>query len=295
MTPNDIANKKFEKAKMGGYKTADVDNYISELAAFIAQQSRENNELKRRLDAASQKLSAFEEDQETLSQALLNAQRLADNIVRDARTKADIILKDADIKAETIKEKIKDTILDEQEEYKKLKKEISDFRSQILGMYKTHIQMIMQLPDPNEDNETKQETSESETNENTEAKTDEKQPETDHNAAKIEPKAITQNEMVNNIHNAFNAVRQQAAATSEPAGRETAQPEESEPQEEPEEQQNDEAPKSRAAGFKLNLKFDETTGEYKPTDKTVSLKYGNSKFNENKNDRNESGIFRRNK
>lgn len=147
MSPNEIGNKRFDSPKRGYYNSGDVDSYLSEVASFVAQLTRENADLKHRLEASSQKVEAFEKDQEALSQALLNAQRLADSIVRDAQHKAEITLSDAEIKAQQIRDKVKEAIVGEQQDFIKLREQVADFRSSILALYKKQVETVMETPD----------------------------------------------------------------------------------------------------------------------------------------------------
>lgn len=146
MTPNEIAGKKFDAPRKGMYDAAEVDAFLTDAAAFAAQLLRENSELKRRLEASDKKLDSLQKDSASIGQALLNAQRLADNIVRDAQAKADITMNDAQIKAEQLKEKVKSAILEEHKDFEKMKEQVADFREKVLGLYKEQVAAIMKTP-----------------------------------------------------------------------------------------------------------------------------------------------------
>ena len=144
--PNELMNKRFEKAKMGGYKAADVDSFMVEIAGEFSRLSRENADLKRRLENDEAKIREYEEQAGSLSQALLNAQHLADNILKDAKTKSELTLRDAEIKAERIVERAKEATVGEQEHFDRIKAEVDRFRSGLLKLYKTHLELITEIP-----------------------------------------------------------------------------------------------------------------------------------------------------
>lgn len=146
MTAGDLLNKKFSKSKMGGYRIPEVDGFLVDAAELFSKQTREIAELKRKLDGGQQKLAEYEKDRDSLREALVSAQKLADNIVRDARNKADLTMRDAQIKAEKIVERGRQEAEDQQQALVELKKEVSDFRSRLLDMYRDHLRLITSLP-----------------------------------------------------------------------------------------------------------------------------------------------------
>ncbi len=131
-TPGDLLNRRFEKASFGGYKSSEVDSFMVEAASVISQMNRETAELKRKLEAAEKKLVSFEDEEENIKGALLNAQRLADRMIKDAQTKADLTIRDAQIKAENIVDKSQGEIMLRHDEAEQIKQEVSDFKSKIM-------------------------------------------------------------------------------------------------------------------------------------------------------------------
>lgn len=150
LSPAEIAGKKFEKARMGGYRPTDVDTFLDEVASSVSAMSREFSELKKKLDAADRKISEMQNDEVSLSQALLNAQRLADNILKDAREKAELTIRDAEIKADNIRGKATSAIDGQKEELLKAQRETAAFKRLILDMYKRQVEMILKIPDNEE-------------------------------------------------------------------------------------------------------------------------------------------------
>ncbi|MDR3552230.1 MAG: DivIVA domain-containing protein, partial [Clostridia bacterium] len=212
---------------------------------------RENAELKRRLDMNARKLEDFEKDQDSLAQALLSAQRLADTTVRDAQTKAEITIHDAEIKAEKIKEKVKAAILAEQQDFLQMKQGIVDFRTKILDLYKEQIEVILKTPDE------------------TALGIDKKEPEAAPPAAPVaaqeEPVAPEPHEAAAEIaapqpFEATDTTAPQPAGGDMPAAGAKAEPQ------------------ATAGCFKLNLKFYEETGEYLPLDRRKGERFKDLKF-----------------
>jgi cell division initiation protein len=247
LTATDITNKKFEK-KLNGYKTIEVNSFLVEVSSTISQLNRENADLKRKIDIANKKLTEYETEHSTLSQALLNAHRMAETVVKDAQAKADLTVRYAEIRSDKIKEKAKESIIAEQEEFARLKKEITEFRSNILDIYKKHIELILAIPNQSSDSQKKDaNTEQSDDNENLNAENK-------------------------------NVVIEQAAPANDVA--EDHEPVVTEPAKTDEPQIPPQQDQKKESNFKLNLRFDDETGEYIPTDsedrrtKLQSLKFG---------------------
>ena len=245
LTSTDITNKKFEK-KMGGYKAAEVNDFLVEVSSTVSQLNRENADLKRKIDVANKKLAEFETEQNTLSQALLNAHRMAETVVKDAQAKADLTVRYAEIRSEKLRDKAKESIVAEQEEFAKLKKEVSEFRSSILDVYKKHIELILSIPVISTDAQ-KNETDEEQIND----KDNNIENKSDINEQAISVNDTTEDKEPNVI------VLSKTDAT----------------------QSGTQHEHKKEANFKLNLKFDDETGEYIPTDtEDRRIKFQNLKF-----------------
>lgn len=154
---NDLLNRRFEKSGFGGYKPADVDAFMTELATVFSKTDHEIADLKRRLDAAEKKLQGYEMEEESLKTTLLNAQRLADKMVNEAQSKADDLVKkaqesaeltirDAQIKAEKILNNADREIELRKSEAERIKNEVSEFKLNLMRLYRSHIELINNIP-----------------------------------------------------------------------------------------------------------------------------------------------------
>jgi cell division initiation protein len=145
VNPDDILNRKFDKHR-GGYRPEEVDEYMAEVASVISRLKRDAADQKRRYDALAAKMAQYESERSSVSDALLNAQKLSDNILRDARTKAETIEKDARGRADSLIGEIRGEITGEQDKLVGMKKEVSSFRSRLMEMYRTHLELINDIP-----------------------------------------------------------------------------------------------------------------------------------------------------
>ena len=145
-TYGDLLNRRFEKASFGGYKAADVDSFMAELATTLSQAGRETTELKRKLEAAEKRLESFENEEDSLKSTLLNAQRLADRIVNEAKEKAELTILEAKAKAENLVDGAQSEIDIRKGEADRIKREVFDFKLSVMRLYKSQLELINEIP-----------------------------------------------------------------------------------------------------------------------------------------------------
>ena len=88
LTPDRIKEKVFPTTGRGSYRSEDVDMFMSEVAASYEQMFKENGDLVRKISILAKKVEEYRADEESLKMALLNAQKLADKIVAEAKETA---------------------------------------------------------------------------------------------------------------------------------------------------------------------------------------------------------------
>ncbi len=102
ITAQDIREKTFEKARMGGYDMASVDDFLEELADEIASAQKENAVLKSKMKVLVDKIEEYRSNEEALNMALLSAQKLAVQIEAEARQRASATVAEAEAKARAV-------------------------------------------------------------------------------------------------------------------------------------------------------------------------------------------------
>lgn len=149
---NQINEKKFEKAALG-YKPESVDSFLFEVSESYNAVVEENKQLQKKIQVLAEKIQEYREQEDSLRDTLLTAQRLGDSLLKESKTKADIIIKDATAKAEKIVENAQKKLEGEQIALTKMQREVSGFKTRLMSLYKTHIELISALPDYEEPKE----------------------------------------------------------------------------------------------------------------------------------------------
>lgn len=143
---NQINEKKFEKAPLG-YKPESVDSFLFEISEEYKTVVEENKQLQAKIKVLAEKVQEYREQEDSLRDTLLTAQRLGDSLLKESKTKADIIIKDATVKAEKIVENAQKKLEGEQLALTRIQREVAGFKTRLMSLYKTHIELISALPD----------------------------------------------------------------------------------------------------------------------------------------------------
>lgn len=155
MTPEELRSVTFEKT-MRGYRCEDVDDLLEETAKALEQALAAKAEaeaadkarkekmvvLAQKIEEMRAKLEAYEQEEDTLKSALLNAQRMGENVIREARQKADLIQREAAIKADDAIQHSREELEENKQELARMKTEVTKFKNEILSLYKTHIELL---------------------------------------------------------------------------------------------------------------------------------------------------------
>lgn len=99
LTPDRIKEKTFQTTGRGSYRADDVDSFLREVSASYEQMFKENTDLIKKISVFAKKIEEYRADEDSLKMALLNAQKLADKIVAEAKETAEKEI--ASVKGET--------------------------------------------------------------------------------------------------------------------------------------------------------------------------------------------------
>ena len=131
LTPQDVRSVQFEK-NLRGYRTEDVDRFLDKVEEQLREDDAQAEQLRKQiadLTAENQKLhdelKSFEADGEMLKSALINAQRMGENVIREANQKR----------------------LAEEREYDRVRLEVTRFKSDVLNLYRSHVESLSRLPE----------------------------------------------------------------------------------------------------------------------------------------------------
>jgi len=94
-TPQEIEQISFGKAKFGGYNMEDVDTFLEPLTEDYITLYKENALLKSKMKVLVSKLEEYRANEDSMKDAIVNAQKTCDLMVKEAESKCTQMLNDA--------------------------------------------------------------------------------------------------------------------------------------------------------------------------------------------------------
>lgn len=176
--PSNIKGKTFDTEK-NGYRQADVSEFLSKVAEDYNKLLNANQESETKIIKLVEKINEYRADEDAIATALVTAQKEANRILNDAKTKAKDMVENAKTEqirlaeqsaaecerivnehkekcAQLIKEnteatekkiqELRDSYNTEKKAYEQLKKEVTYFKSNLTELYKNQLQLIMEIP-----------------------------------------------------------------------------------------------------------------------------------------------------
>ncbi len=96
LTPQEVSDRAFQKAGFGGYNMAQVDEFLDVLTGDYSALYNENAVLKSKMKVLVDKVEEYRSTEEAMRKALMAAQKMADDMVREAEQKKSTILQQAE-------------------------------------------------------------------------------------------------------------------------------------------------------------------------------------------------------
>lgn len=185
-TAEEIKNISFSKS-MSGYKPEEVDVFLDKVESDYLNFEKISNEYKAEISRLQNEIDSAEHSKNSIQSVLLSAQKLAEQIVAEAKEKSeemvrnaeanvaiitaqeketvtafeikaaerkanlesecDAMIKKAKLEADSITAAANDSVQRQQVLFDKLKLEIAAFKSAVTSKYKEHLSVLQEIPD----------------------------------------------------------------------------------------------------------------------------------------------------
>ena len=167
ITAKDIKNKRFEKAAFG-YKQEEIDEYMQQLEADFRAMEHDLEDANAKIQLLADKVREYRADEDALKDALLGAQKQGKHVIAEANEKAAEILQEAQARAEQLNDEAtrqheqamaanRAEIDREKQALIVAQNQVADFKKGLFDMYKAHLELISQMPEPDYDASTEPE------------------------------------------------------------------------------------------------------------------------------------------
>ena len=144
LAPHELKNKSFGKS-LKGYNVSEVDDYINFLIDKYTEVYRENIELDRKLRIVVTNLDEIRDEEESIRNTLVSAQKMGEKIIRDANERADIITESIKKRCDAVIEDFKAQIAKEKEELWNVRATVLDFKKKLFEAYRQQIEDVRNI------------------------------------------------------------------------------------------------------------------------------------------------------
>ena len=148
-TPQQIDEISFDKAVFGGYDMQSVDEFLEPLTEDYVTLYKENALLKSKMRVLVEKLEEYRRNESSMRDAIVNAQKTCDKMVREAEAKCTKMLNDANATAAESARNADSLIAAENARVEDAKKVASAKITEIQEQIKTCIQALERIKSAN--------------------------------------------------------------------------------------------------------------------------------------------------
>jgi len=141
ITPLDIQQQRF-KVRLRGFDIREVDRFLEQVADGLAGLQNDSNNLREEIRRLKLEIQAYKEREETFKRAMLNSQKVLEQMKDNARKSAEIIIADAEVKAEKILNRAHNRLSQIHEDISELKRQRMQIEVQIRSVIDAHSKLL---------------------------------------------------------------------------------------------------------------------------------------------------------
>ena len=145
LTPQEVSERAFQKASFGGYNMAQVDEFLDILTGDYSALFNENAVLKNKMKVLVDKVEEYRSTEEAMRKALLAAQRMADDLVKEAERKKDELLAQTEKDAVTRRAELSHELEAEEYRLKKAQEQTAAFVEKVRALHMQEAEYLAQL------------------------------------------------------------------------------------------------------------------------------------------------------
>ena len=141
ITPLDIQQQKF-KTKIRGFDVREVDAFLEQMANVFESLQRTHKHLQEEVRRLELEIQGYRKREETFKRALLNSQKVLDQMKDNAHKSAELIIAEAEVKAEKILNNAHNRLAQLHEDISELKRQRTQIEVQIGSIVEAHSKLL---------------------------------------------------------------------------------------------------------------------------------------------------------
>lgn len=141
LTPIDIQKQDFD-VSFRGYNADEVDDFLDLVGKDYEKLYKENMEMRDKISALQASVEQYKGMESSLKEAILLAQKSAEDIKKNASEKADNMVIDAQNRASDMMRQTNDDILAKKKELTDLQLEVESYKSQVKSLCTRVVELL---------------------------------------------------------------------------------------------------------------------------------------------------------
>lgn len=141
ITPIEIQNQQF-KVKFRGFDIREVDTFLEQIADAFESLQRNNESLKEEVERLKLEIEGHTKREETFKHAMLNSQKVLEQMKENARKSGELAIADAEVKAEKILNRAYNRLAQLQEDIAEMKRQRMQIEVQISSTIEAHTKVL---------------------------------------------------------------------------------------------------------------------------------------------------------
>jgi len=141
ITPLDIQQQKF-KTRIRGFDVREVDAFLEQVANVFESLQRTHKDRQEEVRRLELEIQGYRKREETFKRALLNSQKVLDQMKDNARKSAELIIAEAEVKAEKILNNAHNRLAQLHEDISELKRQRTQIEVQIGSIVEAHSKLL---------------------------------------------------------------------------------------------------------------------------------------------------------
>ena len=141
ITPLDIQQQKF-KTRFRGFDIREVDAFLEQITETFEGLQKKNEGQGEEVRRLELEIQGYRKREETFKRAMLNSQKVLDQMKDNARKSAELLIAEAEVKAEKILNKAHNRLAQLHEDIAELKRQRTQIEVQISSIIEAHSRLL---------------------------------------------------------------------------------------------------------------------------------------------------------
>lgn len=141
ITPLEIAQQQF-RMRFRGFDVREVDNFLEKMADAFETIGNQNKQLQEEIRRLKRDIQGFREREESFKRAMLNSQKLLDQVKENAHKAAELITTEAEVHAQKLLNGAHNRLAQLHEDIAELKRQRMQIEVQIRSVLEAHTKLL---------------------------------------------------------------------------------------------------------------------------------------------------------